>query len=57
MGSKAIDAVAEIIIGIIGLAIVALLVAQSSQTGSLIGQFFGGLSTTIGAAVKPASGG
>jgi PRD1 phage membrane DNA delivery len=42
---------------IIGVAIVAVLVSKNANTAGVINSAFGGLSTAIGAAVSPVTGG
>lgn len=42
---------------IVGLAIVAVIVSNNAQTGSVIGAATGGFAQDIGAAVSPLSGG
>lgn len=49
--------VVTIIGGIIGLAIVAVLVSQQAQTGTILSQAGGSLAKVIGAAVAPVSNG
>lgn len=46
-----------IVTGIIGLAIVAVVVSQNANTSSVIGSAGSALSSVIGAAVSPVSGG
>jgi hypothetical protein len=55
VGSKAIDDLVTILSGIIGLAIIAVLVSQKAQTGSVITNAGKAFSSIIGAAVKPVS--
>jgi preprotein translocase subunit SecD len=54
---KAGHVLTEIIIGVIGLAIVAVVVSQSAQTSGVISSFGTALSGVIKAAVAPVSGG
>ena len=48
--------ISAIIAGIIGLAVVALIVSQGANTMGVIYQFFGGLSNLIGVAISPVTG-
>lgn len=51
-----ISAVLAIVSGIIGLAIISVLVSPKAQTSSVLGASGGALSTVIGAAVSPVTG-
>lgn len=50
------EKISAIIAGIIGLAVVALIVSQGANTMGVIYQFFGGLSNLIGVAISPVTG-
>lgn len=53
---KTLGTISAIIAGVIGLAIVAILVSQRSQTASVIGSSGSALANVISAAVSPVSG-
>lgn len=55
MGSKILDNLVTIATGIVGLAIIAVLVSNKAQTGSVISNAGKAFSSVIGAAVKPVS--
>lgn len=50
------DIILSIVTGIIGLAIVAVIVSNNAQTGSVISSSGSALATVIGAAVAPVTG-
>jgi hypothetical protein len=55
-GSGALAQIAAIFTAIIGLAMLAVLLSRNSNTPAVIGAAFGGLATSIGAAVSPITG-
>lgn len=55
--ARTIEAITAIVAAIIGLAIVAVLVSQKAQTGSVIQAGGSALSSIISAAVSPVTGG
>jgi hypothetical protein len=54
--NQAVEAIAAIVAGILGVAIVAVLVSKNSQTGSVLTSGGTALSSVIQAAVAPVSG-
>lgn len=50
------EALVTILVGITGVAILAVLVSRKSDTKGVIGALFGGYSSALGAAVSPISG-
>lgn len=54
--NNAINAVLAIVGGVIGLAIVSVLIAPRAQTGKVLTAAGGALSSVIGAAVSPVTG-
>jgi PRD1 phage membrane DNA delivery len=50
------EAIVTILVGITGVAILAVLVSRRSDTKGVIGALFGGYATALGAAVSPISG-
>lgn len=57
MGDKIIDNISYILMGIIGLAIVGVLVSKSANTGNVLTSAGKAFATDIQAAVSPVSGG
>ncbi len=57
MGDKLVEGVVAIATAVIGIAIIAVLVGRQSQTPSVISAAGNAFSSSIGAAVKPVSGG
>ena len=54
---KLTESIVTIIVGITGLAILAVIVSNRSNTAGVLGAFFGGYSQAISAAVSPVTGG
>jgi hypothetical protein len=50
------EAIVTILVGITGVAILAVLVSRKSDTKSVIGALFGGYAKALGAAVSPIQG-
>lgn len=55
MGTKILDDLVTILSGIVGLAIIAVLVSNKAQTGNVVTDAGKAFSSIIGAAVKPVS--
>ena len=54
---KLTETAATILVGLTGLAILAVLVSRRSNTSGVIGAIFGGYAKAVGAAVSPITGG
>jgi hypothetical protein len=57
MGSNFVGQMVVVLTGIIGVAIIAVLVSKNANTSGVIGSFFNGFSQSIGAATAPVTGG
>lgn len=53
---KPVEAVTTILLGIVGVAVIALLVSNQAQTGSVLGAAGKGFSTALGCATSPITG-
>lgn len=57
MGNNFIGQMVVVLTGIIGVAIVAVLVSKNAQTPAVVSSFFGGFSKALNAATSPVTGG
>lgn len=57
MGNNFIGQMVVVLTGIIGVAIVAVLVSKNAQTPAVVKSFFGGFSQALNAATSPVTGG
>ena len=57
MGNNFVGQMVVVLTGIIGVAIIAVLVSKNAQTPAVLDSFWGGFSKSIGTAVSPVTGG
>lgn len=57
MGNNFVGQMVVVLTGIIGVAIIAVLVSKNAQTPAVLNSLFGGVSKTLGTAVSPVTGG
>lgn len=56
MSDQLISSVTTVLLAIVGVAIIAVLVSQNAQTGSVLSAGSGAFSTSLGAALSPVTG-